>query len=173
MDRLLIWVWLQSPTGLWHLAPLLKVGIDLLAGRMWKNYSFISQSTSELIALAPQPDHCPPTRACLRRLDDSFRSRHMDVEWWEPAPPHYVGSCRRQCSHSIPGELADPMRISPEGSASASTLHVVVMAIGVLAYVVAMGGRAQNRNWFAMSHWILIAYLAAICALLLPPMATT
>jgi len=48
------------------LAPLLKVGIDLLAGRMWKNYSFISQSTSELIAAGA------PTRSLALPLELVF-----------------------------------------------------------------------------------------------------
>jgi hypothetical protein len=154
------------------LASVLKVGSDLLAGMTWKGYSFVSQSISELSAAGA------PTRSLVLPLELMFDVLVMAfaVGVWQLAGESLL---MRIVSALIVGNAAIslfvslflPMRISPDGGSSASTIHVLLMAIGVLCFLLAMGmAGAAYGDWFRyVSLGILAAYLVlAIARFLLP-----
>ena len=143
------------------LAPILKIATDLIAIRMWKGYSFVSQSISELSASGT------PTRSTVLLLDLLFDLLIVGFAiglWQQPEQSHII----RFVSALIVANavisffvtLFIPMQINSEGISSASTIHVVLMAIGVFRFMVAMGlaGFAFD-DWIRyVSFGILIAY---------------
>jgi hypothetical protein len=154
------------------LAVLLRVGTDLLAGRMWKGYSFVSQSISELSAAGA------PTRSLVLPLELAFNVLMIAfaIGIWRLAGESLL---MRIVSGLIVGNaiisflvtLLLPMRFSSDAGFSASTIHVIIMAIGVLFFLLAMGlAGAAYRDWFRYySFGTLLAYLVlAIVRFLMP-----
>jgi len=158
------------------LASLLKVGTDVLAGKMWKGYSFVSQSISELSAIGA------PTRSLVLPLDLMYDVLMIafSVGIWQLAGQNLLmrivaGLIAGNAVISSFVSLFLPMRIGQDASFSASTIHVVLMAIGVFFFLLAMGlGGAANRNWFRYySFGTLLAYLVLAIARFLIPDQTT
>ncbi len=131
------------------LSSLLYVGTDILAGMLWKGYSFIDQAISELSAIgAPTRPLVAPLLAIYIVLLLAFgfgvwrsagRNRALRVTgglWivialiglaWTPFPMH----------------LGEPL------SSFANTIHSIFAGVQVLLILVTIGlGAVAYRNWF-------------------------
>jgi hypothetical protein len=157
-------------------AALLKVGTDVLAGMKWKDYNFISRSISELSAIGS------PTRALVVPLDLLYFVLMIafSAGMWQMAGQNILmhiaaGLIAGNAVISSFVSLFLPMRIGQDAGASASTIHVVLMATGVLFFLLAMGfAGAANRNWFRYySFGTLLAYLVLALAGFLIPSQTS
>jgi hypothetical protein len=158
------------------LAPLLKVGTDIYASRLWKGYSFVSQSISELIAAGA------PTRSLVLSLEFVFDMLIIAfaIGIWQLAGESLLihitaGLIAGNAIISFLVSLFLPMRINPDGTSSASTIHVVLMATGVLCFLLAMGlAGAAYTNWFRYySFGTLLAYLVLTIVRFLVPSPTS
>ncbi len=154
------------------LASLLKVGTDLLAGSKWKSYNPISQSVSELSAAGA------PTRSLVVPLELLYDALMLAfaIGIWQLAGATLLMRIAASliAANAIISFLVIsflPMRMAPDGTFSASTIHVVLMAIGVFFFLLAMGlAGAAYTNWFRYySFGTLLAYVVlAIARLVLP-----
>lgn len=142
------------------LAPIVKIATDVFAIRMWKGYSFVSQSISELSASGA------PTRSTVLLLDLLFDLLIVAFAiglWQQPDQSHIL----RIVSALIVANavisffvtLFIPMQINSDGISSASTIHVVLMAIGVFSFMAAMG-----LAGFAFDDWIRYVSLGILVA---------
>lgn len=140
------------------LAALLNVGTDILAGVLWPGYSFIAQSASELSALGA------PTRPFVVLLELMYDVLMITfgVGVWRSAGRNRalrVTACLviGNVAITVVASAFFPMRLG----ASATTPGVILGAVSVLCFLLAMGfGAAAFRNWFRFySIGTLLAYL--------------
>ena len=158
------------------LASILKVATDLLAGIRWKGYSFVSQSISVLSAEGA------PTRSLVLPLDVAYDVLMVAfaIGVWQLAAGNQL---MRIAAALIAGNavlsllviLLLPMSIDQDGTPSATTVHVVLMATAMFFFLFAMGfGGAACQDWFRYySFGTLLAYvLLAVARFALPSPAT-
>lgn len=158
------------------IASLVRVGTDVLAGRLWIGYSFIAQSISELSAIGA------PTRTLVLSLEFIYCMLMIafSIGIWQLA---YQKTLMRIVAILIAANaiitlivsLFIPMSLNSTGVAYASTIHVVLMAIGVFSFLIAMGlGGAAHRNWFRpFSFGIILAYFILAGVRFLVPSQST
>lgn len=159
------------------LASLLKVGTDVLAVTRWKGYSFVARSISELSA------HGAPTRSLVLTLDLVYAALMVAFSFgiWRVAGQNTlmrVGAVLVAANAviSVGVSLFLPMRIGQDGEASASPIHVILMAIGLFCLLFAIGfGGAAYRNWFRFySFGTLLVFLGfTVARFVFPPPTTT
>lgn len=158
------------------LASLLKAATDALAITKWKEYNFVAQSISELSAAGA------PTRSLVVPLDLVYGGLMIafGVGLWYLAGSSLLmriaaGLIASNAVISGYVILFLPMHINQGAAASASTIHVVLMATGVFAFLIAMGlAGAAYHNWFrTFSYGILAVYFLLTIARFLLPSPTT
>jgi len=130
-------------------APLIKIGTDILAGTMWEGYSFTSRSISDLSAIGA------PTRMLVVPLDlaADVLLLAFAVGVWKLA-----GRNRRMriMAGLIFGNAAFlliggffPFHLDEEMSTFGNTMNTIVIGISVVFLLLAIGfGAAAFRNWF-------------------------
>ena len=141
-------------------AAVLRVGTDIVVGSRWEGYSYASQSISELGAFGS------PTRTLLVPFEILHACLMAAFAFgvWQSA---HGGRAVRAIAVLLAASaiislgvlLFLPMTIGESGVASAGAVHVVLMACGVMCFLLAMAfGAAGFRNWF---RWLSIGVLAA------------
>lgn len=149
------------------LASLLKAGADFLAGTSWKGYNFISQSISQLTAFGA------PTRPLALGLDLLYALLMLafSLAVWQLAGQNNL---MRICAGLMAANVLIsagvmsflPMRIQASGSPTASTLHVVLMAIAMLCFVgaIALGGAGSPGwlRWYSYATLLLYVILTIV-----------
>jgi hypothetical protein len=158
------------------LASLLKAATDVLAGGRCKGYSFVSQSISELSAAGA------PTRSFVLPLDlvYDFLMVAFAAGVWQLAADNLLMGI---AAALIAGNAVIsffvisllPMEIHQDGSSSASTIHVVLMAIAMFSFLFAIGlAGAAYQDWFRYySFGTLLAYLLLAIARFAIPSPTS
>jgi hypothetical protein len=145
------------------LAPLLHVGTDVLAGRRWRGYSFISQSISELSAIGA------PTRPLVVSLDlvsgvllIAFGLGVSQMAGGRRALRVTGGLLAGNAAIALVVTAFFPMQLGEAVSSPANVANTALMATGVVLFLLAMGfGAAARRGWFrTYSVGMLLTYLA-------------
>ncbi|HZD60723.1 MAG TPA: DUF998 domain-containing protein [Anaerolineae bacterium] len=144
------------------LAPLLFVGTDILAGTLYPGYNFISRSISELSAIGA------PTRPLVLTLNltaDVLMIAFGVVVWLLAGPKRSLrimaGLIVGNAVVSLVASVFFPMHLGEAASASSNIMGVILGAVSVVFFLLAIGfGAAAYRNWFRFySIGILLAFL--------------
>ena len=127
----------------------LGMGADLIAGRSWQGYSFVSRSASDLGAIGS------PTRRLVGPLEVISHGLLLafGVGLWRVAGR---GRAARTTAVLVTGNAAlqlaaelVPWHLDEAESSAANKMNVVVMAPAVVCLVAAVGsGAAASRGWF-------------------------
>ena len=131
------------------LAPMLWVGTDILAGMLWKGYSFISQAISELSAVgAPTRPLVAPLIVVYLVLVIAF-----GLGVWRYASRnralHVTGGLL--IVSGLLGLASTPfsMHLGEAVSSPANTMHSIFAGVGVIFFLLIIGfGAVAYRNWF-------------------------
>jgi hypothetical protein len=155
------------------LASLIWVGTDILSGMQWEGYSFISQSISELSAIGA------PTRPLVFPLSLTYDVLMIVFGlgvWGLAGQKHALrvtaGLLIGNAAISLVVVAFLPMHLGEAMSTSANIMNVILGAIGMLFFLLAIVfGAAAYRNWFRFySIGTLLAYLVlTIFGLLVAP----
>lgn len=131
------------------IAPLLKIGTDVLAGTVWEGYDFTSRSISDLSAIGA------PTRLLVVPFDLTADALLVVFAFgvWALADRN---RSLRVTAGMIFGNAAFlliggffPFHLDEDLSASANTVNTIVIGVSVLFLLLAIGfGAAAFRNWF-------------------------
>jgi hypothetical protein len=157
-------------------ASALKIAADILTGRRWKGYSFVHQSISELSAIGA------PTRSLVVPLDvayDALMIAFAAAVWRLAGDNSLMQITAALISANVLISLFVilflPMRIAQDGRPTASTVHVVLMATGMVFFLLAIGlAGAAHNDWFRLySYGTLLAYLALALGRFLVPSRST
>jgi len=144
------------------LASLLWVGTDIIAGMRWEGYSFIGQSISDLIAIGA------PTRSLVVPLDLTYNALMIafGVGIWRLAGRRRalrIVACMvvGNAIVTLVVSIFFPIRLGENISTPANTTNVVLMAIGMVCFLLAIGfGAVAFRRGFRFySLGTLLAYL--------------
>jgi hypothetical protein len=131
------------------LASVLWVGTDVLAGTLSENYSFVSQSSSELSSPGA------PTRSLVVLLGLTYDALMVAFGlgvWGSGEKRALRLTAAMVIGNVLLGGLAVlffPMHPDEPTSTSANTMNVIVMASGMVCFLLAMGvGAVAFRDWF-------------------------
>jgi len=157
-------------------ASVLRFATDMLVGTLWKGYSFVSQSISELSAIgAPTRSLIVSTEIIWGVLMIAFGLGVWRMSGQSVALRVTAGLLIGNAVVTLVVAGFLPARYGETGSANTSTANVVVMALGVVFYLLAMVfGAAAFHGWFRVfSIAILLAYvILTVVGLLVPRGAT-
>jgi hypothetical protein len=145
-------------------ATVFRVATDIIVGSRWEGYSRFSQSISELGAIGS------PTRGLLVPLEILYTGLMITFAlgvWRSAGGGRAVRAIALLLAANMILSLGVllflPMTIGAAGEASASVLHVVLMACGVVCFLLAIAfGAIGFRDWF---RWLSIGILAAYALL--------
>jgi len=143
-------------------ASLLFVGTDILAGALWHGYSFIAQSISELSAAgAPTRRLVLPLNLIYYALMIAFGLGVWRLATQNPALRVTALMVAGNAVISAVAVAFFPMHPGEAVGTLANTMNIVLLGVGMLFFLLAMGfGAAAFRNWFRFySIGTLLAYL--------------
>jgi hypothetical protein len=144
------------------LASLLFAGADILAGIQWQGYSFISQSISELYAIgAPTRPFAVPLNIAYDVLMIAFGLGVWGLADQKRPLRVTAGLLIGNAAISLIVVAFFPMHLGEAMSTSANIMNVILMFIGMICFLLAIGfGAAAYRNWFRFySIGTLLAYV--------------